>query len=137
MLHDRHCLQLGAWGYAALLPGQTTITCSHLHAPNLYSAIFIVKPLDPVIEVIDFHLLHFPLGGGLLAGYRSCQTLVRGSLRKRSRCAFALVVDSRAWDRGGTELVLSSVAGHQGPLEGTVDIYSVGRQGSLQRRKVP
>lgn len=40
------------------------------------------------------------------------------------------------WDRGGLAWEHSSVTGHKGMLEGTVDIYRIGQQRRLQGGKV-
>ena len=68
-LGDTDWLQRGAGGGAALLPNQQDAAPQPLPLPGcpLVGALFVIEALDPVVEVVDLHLLHLPLRGMLAA----------------------------------------------------------------------
>ncbi|KFQ34815.1 hypothetical protein N331_06426, partial [Merops nubicus] len=90
-------------GNAALLPRDVgTANGAHaLESHDLRSSLLVVETLDPVVEVVHFHLLHFTLGRGLLAATGSWQMLWPA----------VVLGDTRPWDRGGLALERSSVTG--------------------------
>lgn len=138
-LHHRHRLQRRTRGRAALLPRDVSAANrAHVFKSHyLRSDVFVVEALDAVVEVVHFHLFHFALSGGLFATAGSWQARAERGCTCDGRFWPAVVLGQTwPWDRGGLALGRSSVTGHQGVLEGTVDIYRIGRQRRLQSGKV-
>uniref|UniRef100_K7GHL3 Uncharacterized protein n=1 Tax=Pelodiscus sinensis TaxID=13735 RepID=K7GHL3_PELSI len=100
-----------ARGTAALLPRRiSTTNRPHIFRHRFGGTVFIVEPLDSIIEVIHLHLFHFALGRGLLAPSGNCQTLVEHGCTFDWHCWSAVVLgEFWAWDRGGVEFERSSV----------------------------
>lgn len=138
-LHHGHRLQRRTRGRVALLPRDVSAANrAHVFKSHyLRSDVFVVETLDAVVEVVHFHLFHFALSGGLFATAGSWQARVERGCTCDGRFWPAVVLGQTwPWDRGGLALGRSSVTGHQGVLEGTVDIYRIGRQRRLQSGKV-
>lgn len=133
-LHDGNRLQRRAGGKVSSLPGCIATTGRGglaLQSHHLWCILLVVKPFDPIIEVVHLHLFHFALGRRLLASARSQLASVEPGRAFAWHFWFAVVLGVWTWDRGGMEPECSCVAGHQVVLEGTVDVDGVGWQRRL------